>query len=169
MKSEIGLKEYSRLFYTENTVIERITQTDIKLRTDTRIESRRKSNMKIEYEWLFWLNRRIGYEQHSNTIKQRIWECSHYFSYRNYRRKKVYRRKPLCRKQGLQKSIKRFGFQTSACGYASFRWIDYIGSGLPNSVCCGIIPLHWIWLLWFEGVKECNQSKTTKTTLSECT
>ena len=50
MKSEIGLKEYSRLFNTENTVIERITQTDIKLRTDTRIESRRKSNMKIEYE-----------------------------------------------------------------------------------------------------------------------
>ena len=37
--------------YTEITAIERTTQIrKYKLRKDTRIESRRKSNMKIEYE-----------------------------------------------------------------------------------------------------------------------
>ena len=53
--------------------------------------------------------------------------CTHLYERIWDRGKKIHRCEPLCRKQGLQKGIRRSGFQSGACGYAKFRKVICIG------------------------------------------
>lgn len=105
---------------------------EIKDRTATdgnngkRSRTKRKNNQRERRKFIDQTTNLILRGKHyeaniGTTVEQRLRERTYYFPYRSYRRKKVRCSKSLRRAQEFQKGILRFGFRTSACGYARTR------------------------------------------------